>query len=374
MIPAEYRLSVILIFTLIFILGCPVDDNDENDPSTGVWKLTGRLNHERDAHTATLLKDGRVLVVGGYDGEAIGTVEIYDPDTGTWVYAQSLQTPRSHHTATLLPNGTVLVVGGYGISDPTLNSAEIFDLSTETWRYTESKHVGTYEHTATLLPNGNVLIAGGFSIDRYVADSEIYDLDKEKWTTTGSLNEARGFHTSTLLNNDLVLAVGGQTGLEKDSKALSSAELYDTDSGTWRPTGSLNDSRYYFSATLLDNGLVLAAGGKDDTGYLDSAELYDPNIGSWNFTGSMHDSRGLHSASLLSDGSVIIGSGESSSDNTLIYLTGSEKYEPVPGKWIAANPINAKRSVYTATVLDDGRVLAAGGYDGNRVIDGAELY
>ena len=372
MIQTESRIFVLLISILTFILGCPVDDN--NDPSTGVWRLTGRLNHARDAHTATLLQDGRVLVVGGYDGEAIGAVEIYDPNTGTWVYSQPLQTPRSHHTATLLQNGTVLVVGGYGISDPTLKSVEIFDPSTETWRYTASKRVGTYEHTATLLPNGKVLLAGGFSIDRYVADSEIYDPGTEKWTTTGSLNEARGFHTSTLLINDRVLAAGGQTGLENDSMTLSSAELYDPDSGTWRLTGSLNESRYYFSATLLDSDLVLAAGGKDDTGYLDISELYDPEIESWTYTGSMHDRRGLHCASLLSDGSVLIASGESISGETLIYLTGSEKYDPVSGTWTATSAVHAERSVYTATVLDDGRVLVAGGYDGIKVIDGVELY
>ena len=373
MIRTKPGFLIVLVFGLSLILGCPLDD-DDSDSATGVWKLTGSLNHVRDAHTATLLRDGRVLVVGGYDGEVIGTVEIYDPNTGLWVYSQPLRTPRSHHTATLLPNGTVLVVGGYGIVDHTLTSAEIYDPPTETWRYTESKRVGTYEHTAVLLPDGSVLVAGGFSVDRYTSNAEIYDPETEIWTETGSLSDARGFHSSTLLNNGLILVAGGQTGVENDSTTLNSAELYDPETGIWRLTGPLNESRYYFSATLLDSGLVLIAGGKDDVGYLNSAELYDPDSGSWDYTGQMHDRRGLHCAGLLPDGSVLVASGESSNGDTLIYLTGSEKYNPVSGTWIVTSSLRAERSVYTATLLDDGRLLVAGGFDGFNVIDSVELY
>ena len=365
---------IVLVFGLLLILGCVIDGDSDNDSDTGAWKLTGSLNHARDAHTATLLQDGRVLVAGGFDGVAIGIVEIYDPDTGVWIYSQPLRTPRSHHTATLLPNGTVLVVGGYGIVDHTLTSAEIFDPATETWRYTESKRVGTYEHTAALLPDGSVLVAGGFSVDRYTTNAEIYDPETEIWTETGSLNDARGFHSSTLLNNGLILVAGGQTGVENDSTTLNSTELYDPESGTWRLTGPLNESRYYFSVTFLDSGLVLVAGGKDDVGYLNSAELYDPDSGSWDYTGPMHDRRGLHCAGLLPDGSVLVASGESSNGDTLIYLTGAEKYDPISGTWIVTSSLHAERSVYTATLLDDGRLLVAGGFDGINVIDSVELY
>jgi len=58
----------------------------------------------------------------------------------------------------------------------------------------------------------------------------------------------------------------------------------------------------------------------------------------------------------------------------LIYLTGAEKYDPISGTWIVTSSLHAERSVYTATLLDDGRLLVAGGFDGINVIDSVELY
>jgi hypothetical protein len=57
------------------------------------------------------------------------------------------------------------------------------------------------------------------------------------------------------------------------------AELYDPATGTWSPTGSLNAARADYTATLLPNGMVLAAAGfGGGTTILNSAELYDPGI------------------------------------------------------------------------------------------------
>ena len=80
-----------------------------------LWPLTGSLNAARDAHTATLLSDGRVLVAGGFDGAPLAGSELYDPASGTWALTGSLNIARSHHTATLLNDGRVLVVGGTGM-------------------------------------------------------------------------------------------------------------------------------------------------------------------------------------------------------------------------------------------------------------------
>jgi len=78
------------------------------------------------------------------------------------------------------------------------------------------------------------------------------------WTATGSLNTARGSHTATLLQNGAVLVAGGFDGI-----ALASAEVYNAASGTWAATGSLNTARHIHTATLLQDGAVLVAGGLD---------------------------------------------------------------------------------------------------------------
>ena len=93
----------------------------------GIWTNTGYLNTERYWHTATLLPNGMVLVVGGLDNMCTVTAsaELYDPNTGVWTNTGALHTGRYRHTATLLPNGMVLVVGGLNGNDATLASVEL---------------------------------------------------------------------------------------------------------------------------------------------------------------------------------------------------------------------------------------------------------
>ena len=108
------------------------------------------------------------------------------------------------------------------------------------------------------------------------------------WTATGSLNTARYFHTATLLPNGMVLVAGGLAL----AALLASAELYDPASGTWTATGSLNTARYLHTATLLPNGKVLVAGGRGSSIRPSaSAELYDPASGTWTATGSLNTAR-----------------------------------------------------------------------------------
>ncbi len=110
------------------------------------------------------------------------------------------------------------------------------------------------------------------------------------WRLTGKPRTQRYFHTATLLPNGMVLVAGGI-----DISASASAELYDPASGTWTITGSLNTGRVYHTATLLPNGMVLVAGGIDSRTYSASAELYDPASGTWTTTGSLNTARSAHS-------------------------------------------------------------------------------
>lgn len=90
------------------------------------WQSGPSLNTARSRHTATLLPDGQVLVVGGFNTVLQASAELYNPDTNTWSSAGSLATARRHHTATLLTSGKVLVVGG-GDGTNFLASAELHD-------------------------------------------------------------------------------------------------------------------------------------------------------------------------------------------------------------------------------------------------------
>jgi hypothetical protein len=90
------------------------------------------------------------------------------------------------------------------------------------------------------------------------------------------MTQGRRFHTATLLADGTVLVAGGYSCCLTPSSTQGSAEVYDPAMGSWHSTGSLNQTRYGHTATLLPTGTVLVAGGQNDTSYLASAELYSP--------------------------------------------------------------------------------------------------
>lgn len=348
-----------------------------------VFTDTGSLGTEREDHTATLLTNGTVLVAGGDDATESGSfgldsAEVYDPVTGTWSLTGSLATAGELHTATLLPNGKVLVAGGfenYGFMP--LATAELYDPITGTWSSTGALANPRYDHTATLLPNGKVLVAGGAVYGYAIGSAELYDPATGAWSLTGSLANERYGHTATLLLNGKVLVAGGE-GAEG---LLASAELYDPVTGTWSSTGSLSTGRYVPTATLLPDGKVLVAGGNSGSipsfiFPLSSAELYDPASGTWSPTGSFGTARESHTATLLPNGKVLAAGGFASN---FVTLASAELYDPAAGTWSFIGSLGTARYDHTATLLPNGQVLiAAGYYDYGNVnygsLNSAELY
>ena len=192
------------------------------------------------------------------------------------------------------------------------------------------------------------------------------------WAPTGSLNVARSFHSATLLQDGRVLVAGG-----RGFGVLDSAELYDPATGTWSLTGRMSMPRVGHTATLLSDGRVLVAGGDTSEapatfGRTGTAELYDPSTGLWQPTGSMTAVRSGHSATLLQDGRVLVAGGFNS--NT---LGSAELYDPITNTWSATGTLNVSRYWHSATLLQDGRVLVARGTnDGDltSTLSSAELY
>ena len=318
-------------------------------PGPGAWGATGSMATARFDQTATLLPDGRVLVVGGRDlaFKIVASAELYDPATGTWTTAASPGAARFGHTATLLPSGKVLVAGGRGAG---ATSAELYDPAAGAWTATGSLTTGRSGHTATLLAGGKVLVAGGADVNnRAVAGAELYDPGTGIWTATGSLAAARSFHTATLLPDGHVLVTGGDFAAD--------AELYDPSAGTWSATGSLARMRINHSATLLPDGRVLVAGGQGPASD-GPAELYDPTTGTWSPTGAFGTPRDSQAATLLPNGKVLVTGGRHPS---LKSLGSAELYDPSTGTWNATASPASSAFGNTATLLPDGMVLDTGG-------------
>jgi Galactose oxidase, central domain len=347
--------------------------------ASGIWNPTGSMSIGRFIFTATSLPNGKVLVAGGdTPGEIItNRAELYDPTTGTFTPTGSMHQARVGFAATLLQNGKVLVEGGASNTVVALNTAEIYDPTTGTWSITGKMKVGRQQHSAVLLSDGRVLVTGG-NIDRTpctdpdgcvntITESELYDPSTGHWKTVGEMTIARSFFTTEVLPTGKTIAVGGRihTGPDYfDYHAIAWADLYDPATRKWSATGTMSISREDHSSVLLTSGQLLAIGGTtvDFNGVtVASAELYDSSTGSWTTTGSMLQGRERFTATLLQNGQVLVAGGDYYDGVNAGFLTECELYDPAPGTWSVTGSMSTPRYGARAVLLPDGRVLEAGG-------------
>lgn len=374
--------------------------------------------------TVSLLSDGEVLIAGGGNMHATATrlAEIYNPATDRFRPAGGglMATPRTYHTATVLRDGRVLVAGGMNRMGSALKSAELFDPKTDKWLPTGSMAAARYDATATLLPDGRVLIAGGSSTpegyagagqerheERSLDTAELYDprtgtfspagkqervfdLTSGKLLMHAGMTAARRDQGATLFTAGPlageVLIVGG---IGAKGKPIRSAELYDPRTNGFTATRSMTVARAYPSATELRDGRVLVAGGTDATDQaLATAELYNPATGKFGLTaGPMVHARYRQTATLLDDGDVLLAGGASNEG----VLALAELYDPRTGKFIPTGNMTTYRMAAGAVLLHNGEVFIAGGYNNQptyapgaasfgsasvpfRVLDTAEIY
>lgn len=200
-------------------------------PTIGLFStLSNTLRIARAGHTATVLLDGRVLITGGQAIDTLKSAEVFDaqdviffqpsfnPENGIFrVLLRALSIPRWNHTATLLPDGKILLVGGQNETGY-LTSVEIFDPTTETFSRLINTQLSTPRagHTATLLPDGRVLVLGGQNSSGYLASAEVYAPATQRFSDAqlSNLNTQlmtpRAHHTATLLTGGKMLITGGK--------------------------------------------------------------------------------------------------------------------------------------------------------------------
>lgn len=346
--------------------------------------------------TVTLLADGEVLITGGGNMHATATrlAEIYNPATDKFRPAGSglMSTPRTHQTATLLKDGRVLIAGGMNRMGSALKSAELFDPKSGKWSSTGSMAAARYNATATLLPDGRVLIAGGASTPEGYAgagqerheeqsldtaelydprtgtfspagkEERVFDLTSGKLLMHAGMGTARRDQSATLITTGplagQVLIAGGIGGSEKP---LTSAELYYPKTNIFKPTGSMTLARAYQTATELRGGRVLLAGGTDASNKaLATAEIYNPATGKFTLTPApMKHARYRQTATLLNDGDVLLAGGSSN----IGVLKTAEIYDPRTGKFRATGRMTDFRMDAGAVLLRNGEVFIAGGYN-----------
>lgn len=201
------------------------------DLETNKWTLTDSLKVERQSHTATLLKNGKILVVGGTDlyGHELKSCEIYDPETNKWSYTDSLKEERRDHLAVLLPDGKVLVTGGKNSREwgdyigKWVTSVEIFDPETNKWSPGRDRILAIAGQQGFLLSNGNVMFLGG-TPGRYW---EIYNPIEFKTVKLDTLPLSIDFPTFNFIGKDKILSAGGYKWEDISVFVTNECEIYD---------------------------------------------------------------------------------------------------------------------------------------------------
>jgi hypothetical protein len=354
-------------FRLLIVAGCiallvlAANAFRGSEPSTqtlGSVRRTGQMLEPRSGQSATLLPNGKVLIAGGMrrNQDFYKSAELFDPGTGKFQPTGEMSVGRVGNIAVLLRSGKVLVAGGW-VGQGGTDEAELYDPSTGKFSVISKMTARRGRPSATLLANGDVLIAGGEERDNEpVSSAEIFDEKTSSFRSTGSMHHARESHTATLLKDGRVLIAGGYA-----DEVMSAAELYDPKKGTFSETGNLSVARCKQTAGLLPEGKVLIAGGSNSRGWngnLSSAEIYDPQSGKFTPTVPMNDSRFKlpDEAVQLDSGKLLIAGG---SRMVEVYDSSSAKF------FVASGQLSNSWHFMTETKLQDGSVLLAGGYPNN---------
>ncbi len=298
------------------------------------------MDRGRSHHTATLLPDGRVIVIGGegLSGAPLDTVELFDPESETWSGLPELPEARSNHTTTLLEDGRLLVVGGArsnqnGSPSPegVLSTAVLYDPSMGV--VAEVPLAGPRGgHAAFRLASGDVLIAGGSNDEVGSGSTEV---------------------------DGLPLLVGGAS----DTASLSRVELYDPATEAFNVVAPLERARLRPTVVSLGDGRVHAAAGKiANVGPIGVTELYDPSLDAWTEGPEIGAPRtGTAATTLQSGNALVVGGFNQVTGDVLDELM---LFDAEANAWVTLPPMVEPRSLPTATLLQDGRVLIAGGSGG----------
>jgi Kelch motif/Galactose oxidase, central domain len=326
------------------------------NPKTRGWESSPKIARSRIFHSANLLPNGGVLLVGGRGDPhlslpqetALKTVEIIK--AGSVVDTSPLDTARAKHTATLLNDGSVLVVGGVGTNGRALASTEKWNQNTGLWQTVAPLKTGRYAHSATLLADGRVLVVGGIDPDNELLNTtEIYDPAIDKWLPAPSLPVYIQSHAAALLSDGKVFIVGGQARLSSFDTPWGYTWLPSQQ--TWQPVASIrtNDPRALLhrpsvipttigGATIfgsmsvyqwgynqakasesepiwnsrpigvaLADGQLLAIGTEDVSNRIWTSKLWDPKTNTWSHAGDVTSPQGgYRSAIQTPSGQVLL--------------------------------------------------------------------
>ena len=170
------------------------------------WEALPPLQQARYGCKATVCNDGSLLVIGGFNGQEMASVERLSPGPGqSFAPAADLRNRRSYHGMCTLKDGRVFVCGGGGA----LRSAELYDPTTNRWTGLPDMSTDRSDCMACSLLNKEgkefVLVFGGYCSSA----CEAYDVALGRWSQLPDMPDERDNASLFVLSESKVLLVGG---------------------------------------------------------------------------------------------------------------------------------------------------------------------
>ncbi len=359
--------------------------------------LPGRLPFSTTLPGVAVLKDGRILVCGGGQGNmnaggATKKTAVFDPSTYTWRRGPDMLHDRGAHVTIRLKDGRVLVCGGTDTQKRVLSSCEIYDPARGRWTYTGSMTTARVGHQGVLLPDGKVLVCGGTrdvsdpvkAIKGALKSAEIYDPARGRWSRTSDMHVVRFGHTLTLAGSRAVAAEGLSVkyflGIPIPNFQDSAEYFYK---GRWYYTGKVPGKRAGHSAVTLSNGKILLCGGVYGSNILDpnsykplsSAALYDPSTNRWRSLPSMRTARGLPTLLALPGGKALVSGGAAGTYAKPVALASCEIFNGSSFSYNRSS-MRVARGAHVIVPLPEGSFLLIAGAGGssNTSLSSCEIF
>jgi len=325
------------------------------------------MSAPRAVHNAVTLGDGRVALIGGCvldgcdPGPGSQSVDLFDPRTNKIAAGGTLAKARVGSAAVALADGRVLIAGGWS-GRRTTASVEIYDPASRSSVEVGELRRARADIVAVTLADRRVALIGGMGDAGASGDVDVFDPRTQRLSAGPSLLHPRAAAAGVALRDGRVLVVGGGANARRPVPSAI-AEIADASLTAWALTRPLNQPRYKHAAVALGDGRALVVGGSDERdrqGKIAAFEIFDPKSLSFIAAGRSAGARFKITGAVvvLGDGRVFIGGGGER----------AEIFDPRTLTSRLAGPsFGAVRSFSTASLLRDGRVVVAGGYEENSI-------
>ena len=227
-----------------------------------LWTETSNFASPRNSQTLTMLNDGRVIQIGGNKGfqEFTNTVEIYENTTDTWTVVDSVPYNIESHSAFLLSNNRVIILGGT-IDATSTDSVYVYNVTDNSWTPMSNMPKRLCNLSAQKLDDGRIFVTGGWTYETATINesSFIFDPELNKWTSVASIPLGMVNSACELLDNNKVFVAGG---LDNNFNACDNTFIYDVETDTWEEVDSMPFTiSGGMPSTKIYNGNVLTVGG-----------------------------------------------------------------------------------------------------------------